>query len=41
MTHRHETEVDAAKGAQGTRSKQHRGVSWNLWSDRLFVAGLH
>lgn len=29
------TEVDVAEGAQGTRCKQRKGVSRNLWSDRL------
>lgn len=28
------------EGMERTRSKQHRGVSWNLWNDRLFVVGL-
>ena len=27
-------------GMECTRSKQHRGVSCNLWNDRLFVVGL-
>ena len=28
------------EGMERTRSKQHRGVSCNLWNDRLFVVGL-
>lgn len=28
------TEVNEGEGAQGAWSKQHRGVSHNLWSDR-------
>lgn len=34
MTMLREAEVNEGEGAQGAWSKQHRGVSHNLWSDR-------